>query len=84
MTQVIITQILGTVEITEGGKKITAKKGSKISIDAKIKTGSNGKVELEADGKTFLIQNDSNVNVKDIIKADGGNSGTTVAAGVRG
>lgn len=84
MTQVIIIQILGNVEITEGGKKITAKKGTKISVDAKVKTGSNGKLEIEADGKTFLIQNDSSATIKDIIKAEGGSEDITKAAGVRG
>jgi hypothetical protein len=84
MNEVTITQILGTVEITDGGKKIPAKKGTKISIEAKIKTGSNAKVELEVNGQTYMIPNDQNITVKDIIKAGGGGSDPTQAAGVRG
>ena len=69
MTQAIITLILGSVEIMDGGKKISAKKGTKISTEAKIKTASNAKVEIE---------------VKDIIKMSGGSSDPTFAGGVRG
>lgn len=84
MNEVTITQILGTVEITDGGKKIQAKKGTKISLEAKIKTASNAKVEIEVNGQTYMIPNDQNITVKDIIKANGGNADPTEAAGVRG
>ncbi len=84
MNEVTITQILGSVEITDGGKKIPAKKGTKISLEAKIKTGSNAKVEIEVNGQTYMIPNDQNITVKDIIKAGGGSSDPTQAAGVRG
>ena len=84
MNEVLITQALGTIEITDGGKKIPAKKGTRISLDAKIKTGSNAKLEIEVNGVTFMIPNDQTVTVKDIIKTSGGNSDPTQAAGVRG
>lgn len=84
MNEVLITQALGTIEITDGGKKIPAKKGTRISLEAKIKTGSNAKLEIEIGGVTYVIPNDQTVTVKDIIKTSGGNSDPTQAAGVRG
>ena len=84
MTQAIITLILGSVEIMDGGKKISAKKGTKISTEAKIKTASNAKVEIEVNGQTYEIHNDQNIVVKDIIKMSGGSSDPTFAGGVRG
>ena len=84
MNEVLITQALGTIEITDGGKKIPAKKGTKISLEAKIKTGSNAKLEIEVNGVTYMIPNDQTVIVKDIIKSAGGDSDPTHAAGVRG
>lgn len=84
MNEVLITQALGTIEITDGGKKIPAKKGTRISLEAKIKTGSNAKLEIEVNGVTFMIPNDQTVTVKDIIKTSGGSSDPTQAAGVRG
>ena len=84
MTLALITQILGTVEIMDGGKIIPAKKGTKISIEAKVKTGSNGQVEIEVNGQTYTIPKDQNVSIKDIINMSGGNSNPTHAGGVRG
>lgn len=84
MNEVLITQILGTVEIIDGGKKITAKKGTKISLDAKMKTASNAKVEIEVNGQTYSIPNDRNISIKEIISMGDGNTGITEAGGVRG
>jgi hypothetical protein len=84
MNEVLITQALGTIDITDGGKKIPAKKGTRISLEAKIKTGSNAKLEIEISGVTYMIPNDQTITVKDLIKTSGGNSDPTQAAGVRG
>lgn len=84
MTQVLIKQILGNVEILDGGKIIPAKKGVQVSLEAKIKTGSNGKVEIEVNGQTYVIPKDQDVIIKNIISMNGGNSSPTKAGGVRG
>ena len=84
MTQAIITLLMGTVEITDGGKKISAKKGTKISMEARIKTSSNAKVEIEVNGQTYAIHNVQNIVVKDIIGMAGGGSDPTHAGGTRG
>ena len=61
-----LTKINGSVEITEASKNIKPETNSNLSLNAKIKTGADGKVELLLDQTEYLILRNQEVVLKDL------------------
>ena len=79
-----LTKINGSVEITEAGKSIKPENNSNLSLNAKIKTGADGKVELLLDQTEYLILRNQEVVLKDLQLKSFITVKPTSVSGVRG
>ncbi len=65
-TNAKLTKVNGTVDISEAGKSIKPETNTNLSLNAKIKTGADGKVELLLDQTEYLILRNQEVVLKDL------------------